>query len=217
MTIALFGTLRRRYRQLRARRMPRDKAGKKRTSQRRLKSMLFGMALDRQLSTPPARCRRKHDCGRDGIRQPRRSLHLGRPLWKDVVWQRGTLCSKILVSTHSENVRQIVSLIVSFLSEIHEAKVHVFSASVFFLVEDAGDARRDREFEKKVGRQKITRCICHLKSINSKFLLIAMRVQSQSLGAPRCNCLAAIKQHVSSIRDDIGQECSPETYPRRII
>ena len=29
--------------------------------------------------------------------------------------------------------------------------------------------------------------------------------------------LAAIQQHVSSTCDDIGQECTPETYPLRII
>ena len=29
--------------------------------------------------------------------------------------------------------------------------------------------------------------------------------------------LAAIEQHVSSTRDDIGQECTPDTYPHRII
>ena len=29
--------------------------------------------------------------------------------------------------------------------------------------------------------------------------------------------LAAIKQHVSSTRDDIGLECTPDTYPHRII
>ena len=66
--------------------------------------------------------------------------------------------------------------------------MHVFSASVFFLVEDAGDARRDREFEWKVGSQKITRCICHLTRHQFEISLIAMRVQCQSLGAPRCNC-----------------------------
>ena len=29
--------------------------------------------------------------------------------------------------------------------------------------------------------------------------------------------LAAIEQHVSSTRDDIDQECTPDTYPHRII
>ena len=52
-------------------------SGEKRTSQGRLISMLCGNALERRPSNPPSRSAR-------GSR-PRRSLHLGRPRWKDVV------------------------------------------------------------------------------------------------------------------------------------
>ena len=53
---AFFGTRRRRYRQLLSRSMPRD-SGEERTSQGRL--MLLENALDRRLSNPPSRCRRR--------------------------------------------------------------------------------------------------------------------------------------------------------------
>ena len=36
-------------------------------------------------------------------------------------------------------------------------------------------------------------------------------------GGTSMQLLAAIKQHVSSTRDDVGQECTPQTYPHCII
>ena len=80
--------------------------GEKRTSQGRLISMLFGKALERRLSTPPSRCRRRSRL---------------RPRWSTTTptfsssWtlslevlclqaQIGTFCSKIKVSTHSAKV-----------------------------------------------------------------------------------------------------------------
>ena len=53
------------------------------------------------------------------------------------------------------------------------------------MVGDAGDVRRDREFEWKVGRQKITKCIRHLKRHQFEFSLISGSMSVP--GTPRCN------------------------------
>ena len=130
--IALFGTRRRRYRQLLSRSMPRHPAGNKTNVTRKayINAMWerFGktafqstIAIHKSTTTPTFSSSWTHSL--EGCRV---TLKLKR-----------TFCSKISVSTHSENVYQIVSPIDSFLSKIHWANVHVFSDSVLRLVMQA--------------------------------------------------------------------------------
>ena len=87
-------------------------------------------------------------------------------------------CSKIGVSTRSEKVCQIVSPIGSFLSEIHEAKVHVFSDSVLWLgMQAMFDTKGNLNGRWAAKDHKVY--LPPQKGINSNFLRYRVQCQSQ--------------------------------------